>query len=276
MLLREECERLRAEVEVEAAELALMARAKARAHRQSLHEAAARKLLKERRSPELDKLPAAIRLDGVYEWPLGPPVAGKRAFLAYNLTQAPIKMKESVKRAPPALLSKSNLIVHVGYDGWWNKASKVYNLAPLTEEELKDMNLGPATATATATVATPATAAAGGKQGGVGGGREEEWWGAWIDIPLSAYVLNFVLSNKERDAWDNHEGKDFHTLVVDGFDDEQLLEALTSSIASDKEAEDKEAEDRAASRAMKKVRTKVSHKLPPDSSLMTPSPFTLS
>ena len=249
MLLQEECDRLCAQVEVEAQEIALMARSKARALRQSLHEAAAEKLLKERRSPELDKLPASNCLEGLFDWPLGPPVAGKRAFLAYNLTQAPAKMKESVKKAPPTLLSKSNLIVHVGYDGWWNKASKVYNLSPLTTTELEEMKLGPQGATTKAAAAAAA--------GGGGGGAEAEWWGAWVDIPLSAYVLNFVFSNKERDAWDNSEGKDFHTLVLDGFGNDQLLEALTSSIASDNEVKDKETEERAAARAFKKIRTKV-------------------
>ncbi len=41
-----------------------------------------------------------------------------------------------------------------------------------------------------------------------------QWWGAWLDVPYSAAVLNFVFSDREQRVWDNNGQRDFHTLVA--------------------------------------------------------------
>jgi hypothetical protein len=105
--------------------------------------------------------------------------AGKRALIAYNSASSPI----------PA--SSGPLLAHVGYDGWWNKVSKVVELTQMTAADAASYGLQQ-------------------------GGGKTTWWSGLVDVPLSAAVLDFVFSNKERSAWDNNKNKDFHTTVLGG------------------------------------------------------------
>ena len=52
------------------------------------------------------------------------------------------------------------------------------------------------------------------------------WYGAEVDLPKSAYVLNFVLSDVDEMAWDNNDGGDFNISVqwAEGVDEDALWE----------------------------------------------------
>ena len=43
-----------------------------------------------------------------------------------------------------------------------------------------------------------------------------DWWSGVVEVPLTACVLNFVFSDKERKAWDNNKNTDFHSTVLGG------------------------------------------------------------
>jgi hypothetical protein len=40
------------------------------------------------------------------------------------------------------------------------------------------------------------------------------WWSGSVDVPDSAWVLDFVVSNKSKSVWDNNNSKDYHTQVA--------------------------------------------------------------
>eukprot|EP00798_Chlamydomonas_sp_ICE-L_P004149 gene4149-14248_t len=107
--------------------------------------------------------------DGVYSWVKGAPKPGELAYFVYNKGQG-------------ALHSAGSARIHLGYDGWMNKAVKVFDLKALSKEETSAQRLGPGW-----------------------------WWGAMLEVPRSAAVLDFVLSNQEQTMWDNNKDKDYHT-----------------------------------------------------------------
>lgn len=40
-----------------------------------------------------------------------------------------------------------------------------------------------------------------------------DWWGARLEVPSTAAVLDFVLSDAEERSWDNNGRSDFHSAV---------------------------------------------------------------
>ncbi|GFR47418.1 hypothetical protein Agub_g9135 [Astrephomene gubernaculifera] len=221
-LIEEEERRLWRLVESRALDAAAEARVEFRRRREAELLAAAKQVVADRRRPEITAVPAAPSRPGVYSWCGGPPRAGQRAFLAYNKVHG-----SGGGGLPHAAVVR----VHMGYDGWWNKMATVTDLAPLTSSE---------------ELARHGLSGAGGMQ----------WYGAWIDVPYSAAVLNFVFSDREQRNWDNNGTRDYHTLVADPHSGDQLVGLLHAAMQRDAAAADKEVEDRAALRAVRKVEAK--------------------
>jgi Starch/carbohydrate-binding module (family 53) len=57
-----------------------------------------------------------------------------------------------------------------------------------------------------------------------------EWWGATADIPGTAAVVDFVMSNGALNAWDNNSSNDFHTPVQDAPSGERLQQMLFDAL----------------------------------------------
>ena len=54
-----------------------------------------------------------------------------------------------------------------------------------------------------------------------------DWWSGVVEVPLTACVLNFVFSDKERKAWDNNKNSDFHSTVLGGSSFSKLPSSLS-------------------------------------------------
>ncbi|EFJ50113.1 hypothetical protein VOLCADRAFT_58732, partial [Volvox carteri f. nagariensis] len=93
-------------------------------------------------------------------------------------------------------------------------------------------------------------------------GQGLPWYGAWVDVPYSAAVLNYVFSDRDQRNWDNNGTRDYHTLVAGEekgrhvFLAQGLVEMLHAAMKRDSADSDKEVEDRAALRAVRKVEAK--------------------
>ncbi|GIL75551.1 hypothetical protein Vretifemale_5321 [Volvox reticuliferus] len=219
--IEEEEKRLWRLVESKALDAAAAARVEFRRRRDSELLEAARQVVADRRKADITAVPAADKLAGVYTWCGGPPRPGQRSFLAYNKVHG---------NAGGGLMHAGGVRVHLGYDGWWNKITQTTDLAPLTQEQLTAHNLS--------------------SSGGL------QWYGAWIDVPYSAAVLNFVFSDREQRNWDNNGMRDYHTLVSGAHSGDELVEMLHAAMKRDSADSDKEVEDRAALRAVRKVEAK--------------------
>lgn len=64
---------------------------------------------------------------------------------------------------------------------------------------------------------------------GGGGSRAEDWWLGWVEVPLGARSVDWVISDRERNNWDNNSGRDFHCGVKGALSDEQLLQVRAAS-----------------------------------------------
>lgn len=53
---------------------------------------------------------------------------------------------------------------------------------------------------------------------------------AHVDIPPAAVVVDFVLCDSDRRLWDNNHMVDYHSVVRDGLDVEQLTEVRNMEI----------------------------------------------
>jgi starch synthase len=160
-------------------------------------------------APAVDLSAAPERVEGVYCWVAlsgagGRPVApgnsnsgastlraGARAFFAYNARHGPL--------AGAAASGAGSLLLHLGHDGWQRGAegTTAHELLPLSAERAAELGL---------------------VSGGGDANNAQSWYGAEISAlpgdPLDARVLDFVLSDRERRAWDNAGGKDFHTALL--------------------------------------------------------------
>ncbi|KAI8476302.1 MAG: hypothetical protein J3K34DRAFT_382253 [Monoraphidium minutum] len=217
-VLQAEEDRQWALVEALAAEAADKARVEFRERRARELLAAATEAVTRRRSPALAALPAAAAVPNKYAWTGGGGVvrAGERLMLAYNCGGGPLAYTNSAK-------------LHLGVDGWKDKKSTVYELAPLKASEMAELGL-------------PA-----------GGGS---WCGAWVDVPSGVEVLNFVFSDKDQRAWDNNGSKDYHTLVEGPPESENMLEAVLDAMTRESEATDAAGEERAALRAAHHIQSR--------------------
>ena len=79
------------------------------------------------------------------------------------------------------LCSKRDTLLHIACNGW-DAAPAVIPLSPADEDETAELQLGPG-----------------------------DWYRARVDVPERAKMLNFVLSDAERELWDNNGSTDFHT-----------------------------------------------------------------
>ncbi|GIL64573.1 hypothetical protein Vafri_18474 [Volvox africanus] len=220
-LIEEEEKRSWRLVESKALDAAAAARVEFRRRRDSELLEAARQVVADRRKADITAVPAADKVPGVYVWCGGPPRPGQRCFLAYNKVHG---------NAGGGLMHANSVRVHLGYDGWWNKITQTTDLGPLTQEQLSAHSLS--------------------SSGGL------QWYGAWIDVPYSAAVLNFVFSDRDQRNWDNNGQRDYHTVVSGAHSGDELVEMLHGAMKRDSADSDKEVEDRAALRAVRKVEAK--------------------
>lgn len=51
-----------------------------------------------------------------------------------------------------------------------------------------------------------------------------DWWGAEVDIPPEAVVVDWVLSDSAKRLWDNNSNSDYQSVIRDGLNHEQLVE----------------------------------------------------
>ena len=55
---------------------------------------------------------------------------------------------------------------------------------------------------------------------------EGDWWSGSIQIPRIAEVVDFVLSDPERNTWENNGNQDFHVRIKGSLSREQLIEVI--------------------------------------------------
>lgn len=64
------------------------------------------------------------------------------------------------------------------------------------------------------------------------GSTDANWHECEIEIPSFSAVVNFVFSSADKNAWDNSNGKDYHTAVVNALDRDMLAAALLEEMQS--------------------------------------------
>lgn len=194
-------------MEAAALDAAAQARLDFRRRRDDETHAAAVQLVAERRRPEITAVPAAVSVPGVYAWIDGPPRPGQRCRLVYNAASGPL--------AAGANAGAGGALLHFGYDGWWNQITQVVEFKTLTSAEAQAMGIIPMPAK-TGGPAVP-TSVAGGPPGAAASKTSGPgvWYIADVDVPFSAAVINWVVSDRAQRVWDNNGGRDFHTLVTD-------------------------------------------------------------
>ncbi len=107
--------------------------------------------------------------------------SGQKALLAYNRTGTPLQQSNAI-------------VAHIGYDGWYRKVAKVSVVfplgisshplsPPLSPYQLYDMSPLPD---------------ADAKEAGLSTDKGAQWFTAEVEVPMSAMVLNFVFSDKDR------------------------------------------------------------------------------
>ena len=196
-------------------------------------------------APPADPAAAPERKDGVYAWVSGGGAsssssstptpsrrAGGQAVFAYNARAGPL--------ANAAASGAQALLLHLGHDGWQRGAdgTTAHELLPLSADQLKQLGLS--------------------SNGGA------SWYGAEVSPlpghPTDARVLDFVLSDRERRAWDNAGGKDYHTALaippVAPFKApsmSQLLEQALKELTDSAREADAAAEERLAGAAAARV-----------------------
>lgn len=52
-----------------------------------------------------------------------------------------------------------------------------------------------------------------------------DWWRGSVAVPKTAEVLDLVMSDAAKSAWENNRGQDFHTPVRGALSKEQLMQA---------------------------------------------------
>ena len=51
-----------------------------------------------------------------------------------------------------------------------------------------------------------------------------DWWLGRVSIPATAQVLDFVLSDSDRRAWDNNKNRDYHVPIKNALTKEKLIQ----------------------------------------------------
>jgi hypothetical protein len=56
-----------------------------------------------------------------------------------------------------------------------------------------------------------------------------DWWQGNIQVPSTAQVVDFVLSDTDRRAWDNNKNRDYHVPVRKALSKEKLIQVIRGS-----------------------------------------------
>jgi hypothetical protein len=56
--------------------------------------------------------------------------------------------------------------------------------------------------------------------------KEASWCAVTVDIPASAAVVDFVVSDREGRVWDNNDNKDFHSPVEAAATSDSMVEMV--------------------------------------------------
>ncbi|MEW5300882.1 MAG: hypothetical protein WDW36_003778 [Sanguina aurantia] len=229
-LLEEEEQRLWRIVEGKALEAATLARLEHRRVRDLEIEVSAQQVVADRRRPGMLAAPTASSAHGVFKW-AEEPAAGARVLLAYNKSYGLLARGTSVR-------------VHVGYDGWWNKSTQDVQRLQLTATN-------PSGPSAPHSIQGKAAAAAPAFNAG-----PSQWYGAYVDVPYSAAVVDFVLSDHEQLLWDNNNAQDFHTAVLGARSGVELIDLLCTALRQDSSSQDLVAENKVAAAAVRRIEAK--------------------
>ncbi|MEW5313653.1 MAG: hypothetical protein WDW38_005202 [Sanguina aurantia] len=187
-------------------------------------EVSAQQVVADRRRPGMLAAPTASSAHGVFKW-AEEPAAGARVLLAYNKSYGLLARGTSVR-------------VHVGYDGWWNKSTQLTATNPSGPSAPHSIQ-GKAAAAAPAFNAGPS-----------------QWYGAYVDVPYSAAVVDFVLSDHEQLLWDNNNAQDFHTAVLGARSGVELIDLLCTALRQDSSSQDLVAENKVAAAAVRRIEAK--------------------
>ena len=88
-------------------------------------------------------------------------------------------------------------------------------------------------------------------------GPPQDWWGAWVDIPATATVLDFVFEDGSKHVRDNNKGLDFHTVLENPMSSGQLVQLTYEKLKAQSKEDDIRQEDHRAHVSAKKVMRKV-------------------
>lgn len=125
-------------------------------------------------------------------------------------------------KAASPLRQAADVVLRVGFDAWWQLEHTEIPMRPLGRSHADSAQLP----------------------------EDGEWWMAHVDIPPAAVVVDFVLCDSDRRLWDNNHMVDYHSVVRDGLDVEQLTEHLFQESLQEARARIQEGADRAAARVL--------------------------
>lgn len=76
------------------------------------------------------------------------------------------------------------LRLHTAVDNWWQQDKTVVDMKPLTAAEVERYRL-----------------------------MDGSYYGCTLNVPSDALVVDFVVSDRDEQIWDNNGGRDYHTRV---------------------------------------------------------------
>lgn len=198
----------------------------------------AKKVADERRGEPLESFVQRDSIPGVFKWvPL--PTAGATSTLCYN-------------KAHGSLREAADVVVHWGYDGWWQEDiahMPLSKLSPLQVEELGLVEAEPLLETRQQQSRQQQQQQHGEEE------QDQDWWAIDIEVPSTTATVDFVVSDSSEGTWDNNGRADFHTSVGGALSGRALLKQLISLLRAPKAQEEAQA-DAEASRARHRILAK--------------------
>lgn len=207
----------------------------------------ARKVADERRGEPLDAFVLRDSIPGVFMW-VPALTAGQTSTLCYNKSHGNLR-------------DAADVVVHWGYDGWWQEDIAHMPLSKLSASQAQELGL-------TAKVqpdkelqseaAERETAQQQQKQEEAAEDEvKREWWAVDLEVPSTTAIIDFVVSDSSEGTWDNNGRADFHSAVAGARSGRSLLKQLIGLLRAPKADEDAQADieaNRARDRVLAKAR----------------------
>ncbi|KAK9804683.1 hypothetical protein WJX73_010729 [Symbiochloris irregularis] len=125
-------------------------------------------------------------------------------------------------KASGSLRDAADVMLRVGMDGWWQQDFVEVLMRPLSRSTADAESLS----------------------------ENGDWWGADVDIAPEAVVVDWVLSDSNKRLWDNNRNADYHSVIRDGLDHEQLVEMLLKRARQENHSKIEEGAERAAAKVL--------------------------